>query len=155
MKWRWGGRGGTGKGKENMGKRTCTYSILTDEWEENWWKSCQKTKSNATTECESEFGEKSNFFSFWSFVFSLLFPAICQFLCSRPSFLSLSPYWSSSLPPPVFLASTGTLSYVSCSLSCLLRPCSPFSPPHSLPLSPSCVHSDMIFNPSASTSNCR
>lgn len=88
-------------------------------------------------------------------LFFLLFPAILP-IPIQPSLLPKSiPYWSpfSSLPPPVFLASAGTLSPTSLSLSVFLafsrRPCSPFSP-HSLPLSPSSVHSSdtLFFNAS-------
>lgn len=88
------------------------------------------------------------------FCFFFFFPRFCQFLSNRPSFLSLSP--TGSPPPHFFLASAGTLSPTSLSFSFSVfltfsrRPRSPFSP-HSLPLSPSSVHSSdtrfFFFNP--------
>lgn len=82
--------------------------------------------------------ERSPVPSYSGVLFFLLFPAILP-IPTQPSLLPKSiPYWSpfSSLPPPVFLASAGTLSPTSFSLS-LFRCLSRFLPQTMLSIFPS------------------
>lgn len=94
-------------------KRTCTYSILTDEWEcDRRRKIMSKNKNQRRPESVSLSLGRSPGSSHSGLLFFLLFPAILP-IPIQPSLLPKSvPYWSpfSSLPPPVFLASAGTLS---------------------------------------------
>lgn len=130
MKWRQG-RGGEENGfkikKERQrgcmyGKRKRTYSILTDEWEgdrRSDEKSCQKTKIKGDHRVRAWVWREVQFLLILEFCFFSFFPRFCQFLSSRPSFLSLSP---TGPPAPLFpllffLACAGTLSPTSLSLS--------------------------------------
>lgn len=110
MKWRqrWG-RGECFKEKRKvredacMGKEKDMYIQYTHRWmrgwPERWWKIMSKNKNQRRLRGWVWVWREVQFLLILEFWFFSLFPQFCQFLSSRPSFLSLSP---SGPPSPLF-----------------------------------------------------
>lgn len=110
-------------------KRTCSYGILTDEWEGD----CQKSKIKGEQKVQVWLWREVQFHLILDLWFFSFFPRFWQFLSIRTSFLSLSPTGPPSFlfPLPFFLPVPALFLLLLClSFSVFLafscRPRSPF-----------------------------